>query len=161
MWTRLNIGWIPRRLGRALGGAAALLLAAPGASARAIAARVARATFPIALAGQAETLEHPKFPYSVFLGPGGFQLDMPQVYWRDLGLAVPAAYRVAMSENGLYGRPIVPVGQLYGGVSAQEVGECSTRLPGARCCGCTRACRPGRSARRIRRSNRSAGTVPR
>jgi hypothetical protein len=78
--------------------------------------------FPIALAGQAETLEHPKFPYSVFLGPGGFQLDMPQMYWRDLGLTVAGAYRAAMDENALYGRPIVPVGQLFGGVSATEVG---------------------------------------
>jgi hypothetical protein len=82
--------------------------------------------FPIALAGQAETLQHPKFPYSVFLGPGAFQLDMPQMYWRDLGLTVPAAYRVAIAENALYGRPVVPVGQLYGGVSAAEVGQFAT-----------------------------------
>jgi peptidoglycan hydrolase-like protein with peptidoglycan-binding domain len=79
--------------------------------------------FPIALAGQAETFEHPKFPYSVFLGPGAFQLDMPQIYWRDLGLTVPAAYRVATAQNTLYGRPIVPVGQLYGGVGVPEVGQ--------------------------------------
>ena len=79
--------------------------------------------FPIALAGQAETFQHPKFPYSVFLGPGAFQLDMPQIYWHDLGLSVPAAYRLAIAENALYGRPIVPVGQLYGGVGAQEVAQ--------------------------------------
>ncbi len=82
--------------------------------------------FPIALAGQAETLQHPQFPYSVFLGPGAFQLDMPQMYWRDLGLTVPGAYSVAVAENALYGRPIVPVGQLYGGVSAPEVGRFAT-----------------------------------
>jgi hypothetical protein len=83
-------------------------------------------TFPIALAGQAETFQHPKFPYSVFLGPGAFQLDMPQMYWHDLGLTVPAAYGVALGENILYGRPIVPVGQLFGGVSAAEVGQFAT-----------------------------------
>jgi peptidoglycan hydrolase-like protein with peptidoglycan-binding domain len=82
--------------------------------------------FPIALAGQAETLQHPKFPYSVLLGPGAFQLDMPQMYWRDLGLTVSGAYSVAVAENALYGRPIVPVGQLYGGVSAPEVGQFAT-----------------------------------
>ena len=82
--------------------------------------------FPIALAGQAETLQHPQFPYSVFLGPGAFQLDMPQIYWHDLGLTVAGADRVAMGENALYGRPIVPVGQLYGGVSAAEVGQFAT-----------------------------------
>ncbi len=82
--------------------------------------------FPIALAGQAETFQHPKFPYSVFLGPGAFQLDMPQMYWHDLGLTVPAAYGLAIGENALYGRPIVPVGQLYGGVSVAEVGQFAT-----------------------------------
>ena len=87
---------------------------------RSLRASLGRA-FPIALAGQAETLEHPQFPYSVFLGPGGFQLDMPQMYWRDLGLTVAGAYSVAIGENAIYGRPIVPVGQLYGGVSATEV----------------------------------------
>ncbi len=83
-------------------------------------------SFPIALAGQAETFEHPKFPYSVFLGPGAFQLDMPQIYWRDLGLTVPRAYSVVIGQNALYGRPIVPVGQLYGGVGAPEVGQFAT-----------------------------------
>ncbi len=82
--------------------------------------------FPIALAGQAETLQHPKFPYSVFLGPGAFQMDMPQAYWRDLGLTPGGALRVAIGENALYGRPIVPVGQLYGGVGAAEVGQFAT-----------------------------------
>ncbi|HXB16952.1 MAG TPA: peptidoglycan-binding domain-containing protein [Solirubrobacteraceae bacterium] len=82
--------------------------------------------FPIALAGQAETLQHPKFPYSVFLGPGAFQLDMPQAYWHDLGLTPGAAVSVAIGENALYGRPIVPVGQLYGGVGAAEVGQFAT-----------------------------------
>jgi hypothetical protein len=62
----------------------------------------------------------------VFLGPGAFQLDMPQMYWRDLGLTVPRAYSVAMGENLLYGRPVAPVGQLYGGVGAAEVGQFAT-----------------------------------
>lgn len=39
--------------------------------------------FSIALAGQAEVLQHPTFPYSVFLGPGGFNFDLPQIYWLD------------------------------------------------------------------------------
>src|SRR6202012_1414507 len=35
-------------------------------------------SFPIGLAGEALIALHPKFPYSVFLGPGGFNVDMPQ-----------------------------------------------------------------------------------
>jgi len=77
--------------------------------------------FPIGLAGQAEILEHPKFPYSVFLGPGGFDYDLPLMYWRDLGLSVSAAYARILPENALYGRPILPVGQLYGEPAAGEL----------------------------------------
>ena len=79
------------------------------------------ARFPIALAGQPEILEHPEFPYSVFLGPGGFDFDMPLLYWRDLGLSVGAAYLQALPVNAIYGRPILPVGQLYGQPTAGEL----------------------------------------
>ena len=79
------------------------------------------AGFPIALAGQPEVLQHPKFPYSVFLGPGGFGFDMPLMYWRDLGLSVRAAYAEVLPVNAIYGRPIVPVGQLYGEPAAAEL----------------------------------------
>ncbi len=79
------------------------------------------AGFPIALAGQPEVLQHPKFPYSVFLGPGGFGFDMPLMYWRDLGLSVQAAYAEVLPVNAIYGRPIVPVGQLYGEPTAAEL----------------------------------------
>jgi len=79
------------------------------------------ARVPIGLAGQAEVLEHPKFPYSVFLGPGGFNIDMPQLYWRELGLSVMGAFKVAIAQNAWYGRPLAPVGQLFNGVDAGEV----------------------------------------
>jgi hypothetical protein len=79
------------------------------------------ASFPIALAGQAEVLEHPEFPYSVFLGPGAFGFDMPQMYWLELGLSVDAAYAAAVPENAIYGRPIVPVGQLAGAPAPSEL----------------------------------------
>ena len=82
--------------------------------------------FPIGLAGQPEILEHPKFPYSVFLGPGGFGFDMPLLYWRDLGLSVRAAYARTLPENAIYGRPIMPVGQLYGDPTAPELEQFRT-----------------------------------
>ncbi len=81
------------------------------------------AHFPIGLAGQPEILEHPEFPYSVFLGPGGFGFDMPLLYWRDLGLSVGAAFARTLPENAIYGRPILPVGQLYGQPTAGELGQ--------------------------------------
>ncbi|HEY2571465.1 MAG TPA: peptidoglycan-binding domain-containing protein [Solirubrobacteraceae bacterium] len=87
---------------------------------RTLRAKLGRA-FPIGLAGQAEAAEHPTFPYSVFLGPGGFGFDLPQVYWRDLGVGVDAAFTQTMSENAVYGRPILPVGQLYGEPPVGEV----------------------------------------
>ncbi len=77
--------------------------------------------FPIGLAGQAEVAEHPTFPYSVFLGPGGFDFDLPQIYWRDLGVSVDRAFLATMGANAIYGRPIVPVGQLYGAPSPAAV----------------------------------------
>jgi hypothetical protein len=79
------------------------------------------AQFPIGLAGQAEVLQHPTFPYSVFLGPGAFNFDLPQVYWLDFALSVPAAYATTIAENSIYGRPILPVGQLYGSVAPVEL----------------------------------------
>jgi Putative peptidoglycan binding domain len=81
------------------------------------------AGFPIGLAGEALIAVHPKFPYSVFLGPGGFSVDMPQVYWRDFNMTPSVAFAAAIPANMLYGRPIAPVGQLFGGVTSEEVGS--------------------------------------
>jgi hypothetical protein len=79
------------------------------------------AAFPIGLAGQAEVLEHPTFPYSVFLGPGAFQFDLPQMYWLELGVSVQAAYAASLPANAIYDRPIVPVGQLAGNPATGEL----------------------------------------
>ncbi len=77
--------------------------------------------FPIGLAGQAEVLQHPTFPYSVFLGPGGFNFDLPQIYWLDLHQSVAAAYATTIGSNSIYGRQVLPVGQLYGAPAPPEV----------------------------------------
>jgi len=93
------------------------------------------ARFPIGLAGQAETLEHPTFPYSVFLGPGGFEVNMPQIYWRDLGLSVDGGYEATIGVNAIYGRPIAPVGQLYNGAEPTEVQRFRSLAGAYRCPG--------------------------
>jgi hypothetical protein len=79
------------------------------------------ARLPIGLAGQAEVAEHPTFPYSVFLGPGAFNFDLPQMYWLELGVSVDGAYAATIAGNALYGRPILPVGQIFGAASASEL----------------------------------------
>jgi Putative peptidoglycan binding domain len=77
--------------------------------------------FPIGLASEAEVLQHPRFPYSVFLGPGGFNVVLPQIYWLDFGVSVEAACASAIGVNSIYGRPILPVGQLYSSPTPTEL----------------------------------------
>ncbi len=79
------------------------------------------ASFPIGLAGQAEVAQHPKFPYSVFLAPGACNAFLPLIYWRDFGLSVQAADAATLGGDSVYGRPLLPVGQLYGSPTPAEV----------------------------------------
>ncbi len=79
------------------------------------------AGFPIGLAGEAEILSHPTFPYSVFLGPGAFNVFLPEIYWLELGTSVDAAYAATIGGDSLYGRPILPVGQIFGAPTPAEV----------------------------------------
>jgi peptidoglycan hydrolase-like protein with peptidoglycan-binding domain len=77
--------------------------------------------YPIGLAGFPYVDYHPAFPYSVFLGPGGAQYNVPQMYWRDIGVTVDEVYAHAYAWNSLYGRKIYPLGQLYQNPPAKEV----------------------------------------
>ncbi len=78
-------------------------------------------TFPLALASFPYVNYHPSFPYSVFLGPGGAQFNVPQMYWHDIGTSVAQVYVNTFEQNLIYGRPILPLGQTYGGVSGSEI----------------------------------------
>ncbi len=77
--------------------------------------------YPLALASFPYVSYHPTFPYSVFLGPGGAQYNAPQMYWRDIGQSVDTVYANTFIANRVYGRPLFPLGQTYGGVSAEEL----------------------------------------
>jgi hypothetical protein len=79
--------------------------------------RYAGARYPIGLAPFPYVDYHPAYPYSVFLGPGGAQFNLPQMYWKAIGTTVPAVYAHTYSYSSLYERPIYPLGQTYGGVS--------------------------------------------
>ncbi|HEY2767569.1 MAG TPA: peptidoglycan-binding domain-containing protein [Solirubrobacteraceae bacterium] len=77
--------------------------------------------YPIGLASFPYVDYHPSFPFSVFLGPNGAQFNAPQMYWHDIGTSVANVFVHTYEENLVYGRPILPLGQTYGGVSSSEV----------------------------------------
>jgi peptidoglycan hydrolase-like protein with peptidoglycan-binding domain len=77
--------------------------------------------YPIALASFPYVSYHPSLPYSVFLGPNGAQYNAPQMYWKDIGTSVDTVYANTYIANRIYGRPIFPLGQTYGGVSSADV----------------------------------------
>jgi peptidoglycan hydrolase-like protein with peptidoglycan-binding domain len=69
--------------------------------------------YPVALAGFPYIDFHPAFPYSVFLGPGGAQYNVPQMYWKDIGTTTDAVFAHTYTYNLIYQRPIFPLGQVY------------------------------------------------
>jgi peptidoglycan hydrolase-like protein with peptidoglycan-binding domain len=79
------------------------------------------AAYPLALTSFPEISYHESFPYSVFLGPGGAQFNLPQMYWHDIGISVDTMYANTYIANRIYSRPIFPLGQTYGGVSTSEL----------------------------------------
>ena len=64
---------------------------------------------------------HPRFPYSVFLGPGGAQANLPQVYWKAIGGSVDAVSAKTVANNRIYGTPMAPLGQSYDAPSAADL----------------------------------------
>jgi hypothetical protein len=77
--------------------------------------------YELGLAGFPYVNYHPAFPYSVFLGPGGAQENLPQMYWKAIGVSTDRVYQVAYSYNAVYRRAIYPLGQTYGNPSAGAV----------------------------------------
>jgi peptidoglycan hydrolase-like protein with peptidoglycan-binding domain len=69
--------------------------------------------YPIGIAGFPYVDYHPGYPYSVFLGPGGAQFNVPQMYWKAIGVSVDRIYSHTYTYNEIWGRPIAPLGQTY------------------------------------------------
>jgi hypothetical protein len=80
-----------------------------------------RARYPVALAGFPYVDYHPAFPYSVFLGPGGAQYDVPQMYWRAIGASPAAVFAHTYAFNLPYTHAIYPLGQVYGNPPARQI----------------------------------------
>jgi Putative peptidoglycan binding domain len=78
-------------------------------------------SYPLGLASFPYVSYHPSFPFSVFLGSNGAQYNAPQMYWKDIGVSVDTIYANTYIANRIYGRPIFPLGQTYGGVSASDL----------------------------------------
>lgn len=77
--------------------------------------------YPIGLTSFPYVDYHPKLPYSVFLGPGGAQANLPQVYWADIGASVDAVSAKTVANNRIYEAPIAPIGQTYGNFPASDL----------------------------------------
>jgi hypothetical protein len=78
-------------------------------------------SYPIGLTSFPYVDYHPNLPFSVFLGPGGAQVNLPQVYWKDIGGTVDAVSAHTLAHNRIYGAPIAPLGQTYQSPSADDV----------------------------------------
>jgi peptidoglycan hydrolase-like protein with peptidoglycan-binding domain len=76
--------------------------------------------YPLGLSSFPYVDFHPSFPYSVFLGPGGAQFNLPQMYWKDIGSSIDGVFAHTVTYNKIYGRRILPVGQTYGSPTASE-----------------------------------------
>ena len=83
--------------------------------------RLVGAKFPLGFTSFPYVDYHPSLPYSVFLGPGGAEVNMPQVYWRDIGDSVATTMKHTWRENRIYGRPIHPIGQTYQSPSTSDI----------------------------------------
>jgi hypothetical protein len=77
--------------------------------------------YPLGLTSFPYVDYHPTFPYSVFLGPGAAQANLPQVYWKAIGGSVDAVSARTVAYNRVYGAPMAPLGQAYDRVAPADV----------------------------------------
>lgn len=72
------------------------------------------ADYPVGLTSFPRPKSHPDVPLSVFLGPGGAQVNMPQVYWPTAKTTAVTLSIDAARGNRIYGRPLAPLGETAG-----------------------------------------------
>jgi peptidoglycan hydrolase-like protein with peptidoglycan-binding domain len=77
--------------------------------------------FPVALTSFPYVDYHPGLPYSVFLGPGAADYNLPQIYWQDIGTSVDNAIQHTYIHNRIYGKPILPLGQSYSDPPPEDI----------------------------------------
>ncbi len=72
------------------------------------------ADYPVGVTSYPRPKSHPDVPLSVFLGPGGAQVNLPQVYWSTAKTTAVALSIDTAKGNRIYGRPIAPLGETAG-----------------------------------------------
>ena len=77
--------------------------------------------FPVGLTSFPFVDVHRGFPYEIFLGPRGAQVNLPQMYWGLIGTTIGQTFARTWEANAAFGRPIRPIGQLFGGVRPAAV----------------------------------------
>ena len=75
--------------------------------------RLVGPSYPIGLTSFPYVHYHSTLPYSVFLGPGAADFNVPQMYWRAIGTSVDRVFQVTYMHNRIYKRPIYPLGQTW------------------------------------------------
>jgi hypothetical protein len=70
-------------------------------------------SYPVGFTSFAYPDFHPTVPYSVFLGPGGAQWNLPQMYNWVFPTTLTKVFLHTYSYNKIYQRPIHPLGQTY------------------------------------------------
>jgi len=78
-------------------------------------------SYPLGLTSFPYVDYHPGMPYSVFLAPGNAQVNLPQVYWKEIGGSVDAVSARTVAHNRIYGAPMAPLGQAYNNPSSNDV----------------------------------------
>lgn len=76
--------------------------------------------YPVGFTSFAYPDFHPTVPYSVFLGPGGAQWNLPQMYFKAFKSKIRSVFFHTYSVNQVYQRPIHPLGQTYQRVRYSE-----------------------------------------
>lgn len=56
---------------------------------------------------------HQELPYKIFLGPGGAEANLPQMYWKEIQKSPRRVVRETYKQNLALGRPVYPIGQTY------------------------------------------------
>lgn len=79
--------------------------------------------YPVGFTSFAYPDFHPTIPYSVFLGPGGAQWNLPQMYFWAFKVAIPQVFYHTYTLNQIYQRPIHPLGQTYDRTPAKKALE--------------------------------------
>src|SRR3954447_10892731 len=77
--------------------------------------------YPVGLSSFPYVDYHPALPYSVFLGPGGAQYNVPQLYWKEIGTTVDTGFTHTWVWNRIYRRQIDPLGQVYNSPKAGQI----------------------------------------